>query len=390
MPIPIPPHNILSPFHLDTLTATVVRGDLLIGNSTPLWSRLAIGASGKYLKSDGIDASWQDAPSASPGGSDTQVQFNDSSTFGGDAGFTFIKGTGTLLATIYNVGSTDLILKRAAAAKLQLGSDVNGTAVSQTVQAANGITGTDRVGGNFTLASGLGTGAGAVSQLIFQTPTILASGTTAQTLTTRLSIDSTRSYFRDRVDIDGVVFLNNNTANIVFNSGGQRASLGSTVTNKIFFQRSSNAQRFAVNLTVDTQPSLDFSADGSTYDLVLLRQAAATLQLGLDINGTAVSQVINAANGITGTDKIGGSFTIASGKGTGAGTVSQVLIQTPTVLVSGTTAQSLATRLTIDSNGIKATGYLSSDGSTGVTAGPYTVITAITIKNGLITAITGS
>lgn len=31
--------------------------------------------------------------SGSPGGSDTQVQFNDSSSFGGDAGFTFIKAT---------------------------------------------------------------------------------------------------------------------------------------------------------------------------------------------------------------------------------------------------------------------------------------------------------
>lgn len=36
------------------------------------------------------------------------------------------------------------------------------------------------------------------------------------------------------------------------------------------------------------------------------------------------------------------------------------------------------------------TGYKSSDGSAGVSAGPYTVITAITVKNGLITAITGS
>jgi hypothetical protein len=36
------------------------------------------------------------------------------------------------------------------------------------------------------------------------------------------------------------------------------------------------------------------------------------------------------------------------------------------------------------------TGYKSSDGSAGVSAGPFTAITSITVKNGLITAITGT
>lgn len=42
------------------------------------------------------------------------------------------------------------------------------------------------------------------------------------------------------------------------------------------------------------------------------------------------------------------------------------------------------------SDTVQASGYKSSDGSAGVSAGPYTVITSITVKNGLITAITGS
>lgn len=52
-------HNLLSALHPDTLAASVVRGDVLIGNSTPKWSRLAIGSSGKVLTSDGTDVSWQ-------------------------------------------------------------------------------------------------------------------------------------------------------------------------------------------------------------------------------------------------------------------------------------------------------------------------------------------
>ena len=40
----VPPsaHNLLSTSHSDTLTGSVVDGDILIGNATPLWSRLAI------------------------------------------------------------------------------------------------------------------------------------------------------------------------------------------------------------------------------------------------------------------------------------------------------------------------------------------------------------
>jgi len=45
--------------HTDTLAGTVVRGDLIIGNSTPKWARVALGASGKVVRSNGTDASWQ-------------------------------------------------------------------------------------------------------------------------------------------------------------------------------------------------------------------------------------------------------------------------------------------------------------------------------------------
>lgn len=52
-------HNLLSATHPDTLTATVLRGALIAGNATPKWALLAIGASGRFLRSDGTDPSWQ-------------------------------------------------------------------------------------------------------------------------------------------------------------------------------------------------------------------------------------------------------------------------------------------------------------------------------------------
>jgi hypothetical protein len=52
------PHNILSATHSDALVDAVIRGDIIIGNSTPKWSRLPIGLNGKVLRSDGVDPSW--------------------------------------------------------------------------------------------------------------------------------------------------------------------------------------------------------------------------------------------------------------------------------------------------------------------------------------------
>lgn len=52
-------HNILSATHSDSLVGTVVRGDLIAGNSTPAWSRLAIGgAAGSFLTRNATDPLW--------------------------------------------------------------------------------------------------------------------------------------------------------------------------------------------------------------------------------------------------------------------------------------------------------------------------------------------
>lgn len=52
---PATAHNLLSSSHGDTLAASVVRGDILRGNTTPAWSRLALGGNNLYLKSNATD-----------------------------------------------------------------------------------------------------------------------------------------------------------------------------------------------------------------------------------------------------------------------------------------------------------------------------------------------
>ena len=52
-------HNLLSTSHTDTSADTPLRGALITGQGgTPTWSRLAIGASGSYLTSNGVDINW--------------------------------------------------------------------------------------------------------------------------------------------------------------------------------------------------------------------------------------------------------------------------------------------------------------------------------------------
>jgi hypothetical protein len=53
------PHDILSITHSDSNPDAVVQGDLVIGNATPNWDRLPIGGVGEVLTSDGTDPSWQ-------------------------------------------------------------------------------------------------------------------------------------------------------------------------------------------------------------------------------------------------------------------------------------------------------------------------------------------
>lgn len=50
-------HNLLSGTHGDTVAASPVRGDMIIANSTPAWTKLALGVAtaGKYAKSNGTD-----------------------------------------------------------------------------------------------------------------------------------------------------------------------------------------------------------------------------------------------------------------------------------------------------------------------------------------------
>jgi len=75
----------------NALSPITTTGDIIIGNGTNSATRLGIGSNTYVLTSNGTTATWA-APtggSGSPGGSNTQIQFNNSGAFGGSANFTW-------------------------------------------------------------------------------------------------------------------------------------------------------------------------------------------------------------------------------------------------------------------------------------------------------------
>jgi hypothetical protein len=55
----VSPHVILDgSVHTDTVGDTVSRGSMVVGNATPKWDELTVGAADRYLKSDGTDLAW--------------------------------------------------------------------------------------------------------------------------------------------------------------------------------------------------------------------------------------------------------------------------------------------------------------------------------------------
>lgn len=90
-------HNLLSATHPDTLAASVVRGDIIVGNATPKWSRLPIGANGTVLASDGTDATWQVSALVVPAALTKVDDTNVTLTLGGTPATALLQATSLTL-----------------------------------------------------------------------------------------------------------------------------------------------------------------------------------------------------------------------------------------------------------------------------------------------------
>ncbi len=112
-------HNLLSSTHTDTSVGTVTRGDLVVGNATPAWSRLAVGAAGTFLRSNGTDPAWQ---AIAPGDVPNLENLNGTLTVakGGTGAASFptngvLLGNGTSSVVATAAGAADQVLRIPAA-----------------------------------------------------------------------------------------------------------------------------------------------------------------------------------------------------------------------------------------------------------------------------------
>jgi hypothetical protein len=211
-------------------TLTMATGNLL-GRSTS-----GTGAAEEIAIGTGLDLTGGTLSltvTATPGGSDTQVQFNDGGSFGGDAGLTFNKTTGRLtLGTSGQAAfSTDLLLTRKAAANLRFGAADAAAPVAQTLSVQSVVAGTtNTAGANLTITGSQGTGTGVGGSIIFQVAPAGSSGTAQNALVNLLEVTSTRRFSLYNTFTDATTF---ERANIFWDSnvlkiGTEKGSVGGT------------------------------------------------------------------------------------------------------------------------------------------------------------------
>jgi hypothetical protein len=118
-------HNLFSASHGDTVAASPVRGDIIIANSTPAWTKLAIGTTGLYPKSNGTDIvnSTMAASGVGACGANTWA-----STLNGDAVPTCTQPAFTNLSGSISVGQSQ-----------SLSGDVTGAVNATVVGKVNGV-----------------------------------------------------------------------------------------------------------------------------------------------------------------------------------------------------------------------------------------------------------
>ena len=113
------------------------------------------------------------------------------------------------------------------------------------------------------------------------------------------------------------------------------------------------------------------AVSGANRDTFLTRVGAASLRLGTIDAASPVAQTFGAQGSRAGTDSnVGGAnLTIRSGNGTGTGTISTLILQTPVVVASGTGAQTQTTGLTIKAGTAVMTSYTVATLPAAATAG---------------------
>lgn len=249
--------------------------------------------------------------------------------------------------------SSDAAFGRLAAASVRQGLAPSATPVAQTFtigEASRPGTDSDVGGADGTIRSGLGTGTGTSSTINFQTPTLAASGSGAQTYATRFTVAT--NCVAPTVPVYGIAgsaggpsyAFGVDTAMGMYRVAS--AQLGFSVNSTLICQALQLAGLSTFSITSDT----GLLALGANFDAYLGRTAAAALRVGGAPSATPTAQTFTvgeSSRGTTDMNVAGADGTIRSGQGTGNSAGASLFFQTPTPTASGNVAQAYATRLTL-------------------------------------------
>lgn len=279
----------------------------MIGNGTNTPILVAPGTSGNVLTSNGT--AWASAAAGgggTPGGSNTQVQFNDSSSFGGDAGLTYDKTTDEL------TGGGRMFVNMATNPAFSL-------KVGGTIKSYFAI---DTAGGGFVPGSAAG-------------DTVLYA-TTGQAI---WMAPNNGAFAAARFHGTGSVI----NGDITSTSNSNKTRFANDVQ---INQASDPALRILVGGTQKTVLVADsgsaFVTGSSAGDTVLFAAASQNIWLGPNAGG-ANRVKINTAGQVS-TETIGATFAIKSGSNakagtvtlsSGAGTISSTAITANSILIIG-------------------------------------------------------
>lgn len=280
---PATAHNLFSATHGDTVTASPVRGDIIIANSTPAWTKLALGAAtaGKYAKSNGTDVVISTG-SASGIGTPTACtnQFVTGMTLNADAVPTSTCTTLTAAsAQLANQGTTTTLLHGNAAgnpswAGVSLANDT----------AANQGTTTTVLHGN--AAGQPSFGAVAAGDLASTT----GSGTTV--------VLSTTPTFTTSIKTPAITVPSDSTTALrVFKADGSTVVTTVDTTNARLGIGATPLAMLHVSIA-DTNPAVLFS--GTTRGLRVGHNSVSSIIEGVDQTGTGSYQPLYFGGSVTG------------------------------------------------------------------------------------------
>jgi len=287
-----------------------------------------------------------------------------------------IAGTSQLVLSSGNVGigtSSPVASLHVAGATTIFGAgEASATPSAATVRGANAA-GTDKFGASLNIQASNGTGTGGSGAINFLTAVAASTGTTANTLATAMTVSPNGSVGIGSTSPSATLDLRTTSAASQFHmitalqpslpvSGITYIDLGTAASNNdqgaLYFR---NVGAGSANNTMSigfygTGDRLAVLAGGNvgigtTSPAGMLHIAGATTVIGTgEATATPGAATIRGANA-SGTNKFGASLILQASNGTGTGGSGAIYFQTAPVGGTGSTANTLATAVTITSAG---------------------------------------